>query len=62
MLAKKAQDVVQLSQWDLLYFTAVFNCCIFAPLFSSEARGARAGWNGDDELSDMCSDDPGVVL
>ena len=38
MLAKKAQDVVQLSQWDLLYFTAVFNCCIFAPLSSHEVR------------------------
>jgi drug/metabolite transporter (DMT)-like permease len=44
VLAKKAQDVVQVSQWDLLYFTAVFNCCIFAPLSSHEVEPLQAFW------------------
>merc|ERR1712118_25391 len=41
VLARKASDNVKLSQWDLLYFTAVFNCAIFTPLFSSGGSAAE---------------------
>lgn len=45
VLARKASDNVKLSQWDLLYFTAVFNCAIFTPLFSNEVDPLQKFWS-----------------
>ena len=38
VLAKNASDQMELSHWDLLFFTAIFNSVIFVPFTAFEVR------------------------
>ena len=50
VLAKNASDQMELSHWDLLFFTAIFNSVIFVPFTAFEVRlvatanGIIEGW------------------
>jgi len=44
VLAKQIGDQLALSQWDLLFFTAVFNSFLFLPMTNAELEPLAAWW------------------
>jgi drug/metabolite transporter (DMT)-like permease len=46
VLAKKSSDTLDLSHWDLLFFTAIFNSVIFLPLSAFEVPALLGFWAG----------------
>jgi drug/metabolite transporter (DMT)-like permease len=49
VLAKNASDQMELSHWDLLFFTAIFNSVIFVPFTAFEVRPLLDFWAGTTE-------------
>jgi drug/metabolite transporter (DMT)-like permease len=49
VLAKNASDQMELSHWDLLFFTAIFNSVIFVPFTAFEVRPLLDFWAGTNE-------------